>query len=129
MRRITYVGEVGNTATNEEDLALSVHGCAEHEVENSAGVVEGLGLGGSTRVLAVVGELVSEPVGSDSIGVDDGGTTTGDHGPDTTFRVEDSELERCTRRSIELLDVRLLLCEVTTEGGGPDLRRVLSTSS
>ena len=44
----TYVGEVGNTATNEEDLALGVHRCAEHEVEDSAGVVEGLGLGGCT---------------------------------------------------------------------------------
>jgi len=68
---MTYVGEVGNTATNEEDLALSVHGCAEHEVEDSAGVVEGLGLGGSTRVLAVVGKLRGETSRGDSVGVDD----------------------------------------------------------
>ena len=42
------VGEVGNTTTNEEHLALGVLGGTEHEVENGSGVVVGLGLGWST---------------------------------------------------------------------------------
>ena len=49
----TYVGEVGNTTTDEQDLAVGVHGCAQHEVEDGAGVVEGLRLSGRARVLTV----------------------------------------------------------------------------
>ena len=115
MRRITYVGEVGNTATNEEDLALSVHGCAEHEVENSAGVVEGLGLGGSTRVLAVVGKLRGKASRGNSVGVDDGSTTTSNESPNTTGAVEDGELKGSTSLCVHLSNVCLLLAHLTTE--------------
>ena len=118
MRRITYVGEVGNTATNEEDLALSVHGCAEHEVENSAGVVEGLGLGGSTRVLAVVGKLRGEASRGNGVGVDDGSTTTSNESPNATGAVEDGELEGSTSLCVHLSNVCLLLAHLTTERCG-----------
>lgn len=36
---VTYVGEVGDTTTNEEDLALGVDGTAKHKIENGTGVV------------------------------------------------------------------------------------------
>jgi len=110
-----YVGEVGNTATNEEDLALGVLRSAEHEVEDSASVVESLSLGWRTRVLAVVGKLASEASGRNSVGVDNGSTTTSDEGPDTTRAVEDSQLERSTSLCVHLRDVSLLLAELTTE--------------
>lgn len=32
------VGEVGNTTSDEEDLALWIHGRSEHEIKNSSGV-------------------------------------------------------------------------------------------
>ena len=115
---MTYVGEVGNTATNEEDLALSVHGCAEHEVENSAGVVEGLGLGGGTRVLAVVGELTSVTSRGNGISIDDRSTTTSNESPDATSAVENGELEGSTSLCVHLSNVCLLLAHLTTERRG-----------
>jgi hypothetical protein len=48
---------------------------------------------------------VRESVSSDYVGVEDGGTTTSDHGPDTAFRFQDGELDGGTGGSIELLDV------------------------
>lgn len=110
------VGEVGNTTTDEENLALGVHGSTEHEVKDGSGVVEGLGLGGSTRVLAVVGKLASVTSRGDGIGVDDRSTTTSDKGPDTTVAVEDGQLEGSTSLSIHLGNVSLLLGHLTTEG-------------
>ena len=116
--KVAYVGEVGNTATNEQNLALGVHGRAEHEVKNSAGVVEGLGLGGGTGVLAVVGKLRGETSRGDSVGVDDGSTTTSNESPDATSAVENGELEGSTSLSVHLGNVRLLLAHLTTERSG-----------
>ena len=76
----------------------------------------------SAGVLAIVGELVGEAVGSNGIGVDDRRATTSDHGPDAALGIEDGELKRRARRSIELLDVCLLLREVTAKRRRPDLR-------
>ena len=75
----------------------------------------------STRVLTIVGKLVSESVGSNGVRVDDGSITTGDHCPDASFGVQDSEFEGSTSGAVELLDVSLFLGQVTTKGGGPDL--------
>ena len=86
-----------------------------------------LAFGGGTRVLAVVGKLVRETVRRDGIGIHNRSTTTSNHGPDATLSIENSELERSTGRSVKLLDVRLLLGQVTTEGSGPDLRKCVST--
>lgn len=112
------VGEVGNTTTDEEDLALGVHGGSEHQVKDGSGVVEGLGLGGSTRVLAVVGKLTGVTSRGNGIGVDDRSTTTSDEGPDTTVAVEDGQLERSTSLGVHLSNVSLLLGELTTERSG-----------
>lgn len=92
-----------------------MHGSAEHEVENSAGVVEGLGLGGSTRVLAVVGKLGSETSGGNSVSVDDRGTTTSNESPDTTGTVKDGKLEGSTSLGVHLSNVCLLLAHLTAE--------------
>jgi hypothetical protein len=111
------VGEVGNTTADEENLALLGLRGSEHEVEDSSGVVVGLALGGSTRVLTVVGELVGEASGSDGIGVDNGSTTTSDESPDTAVGVQDGKLEGSTSLGIEISDVSLLLGQLTAEGG------------
>ena len=55
------------------------------------------------------------------IGVHHGGTTTGNHGPHAALGVEDGELQTGARARIELLDVRLLLRQLATEGRGEDL--------
>jgi hypothetical protein len=112
------IGEVGNTTTDEQDLALFVLRSAEHEVEDSAGVVEGLSLGGGTRVLTVVGELAGEAGRSDGVSIDDGSTTTSNKSPDTTSRVEDSKLERRASLGVHLSNVGLLLAHLTTERSG-----------
>ena len=62
-----------------------------------------------------------ESVSSDGVGADDGGTTTGNHGPDAAFGVQDGELEGSTSGCIELLDVGFFLGEITTERSRPDL--------
>jgi hypothetical protein len=116
--KVAYVGEVGNTATNEQNLALGVHGRAEHKVENSAGVVEGLGLGGSTGVLAVVGKLGSEASRGNGVGVDNGSTATSDESPNTTSGVEDGKLEGSTSLGVHLSNVCLLLAHLATERRG-----------
>ena len=112
------VGEVGNTTTDEEDLALGVHGCSEEEVEDGSSVVESLGLGGSTGVFTVVGELTSVTSRGNGISIDDRSTTTSNESPDATAAVEDGQLERGTGLSIHLGDVSLLLRELTTERSG-----------
>lgn len=112
------VGEVGNTTTDEEDLAVGVDGRAQHQVEDGTGVVEGLGLGGSTGVLTVVGELADEASGGNGVSVHDGGTTTSNEGPDTAVGVEDGELEGSTSLGIHLGDELLLLAQLTTERSG-----------
>jgi len=85
-------------------------------------VLVGLAFGRSTRVFTVVGKFVGETVGSNSVRVDNGGTTTSNHGPDTALGVQDGELEGSTSRGIELLDVSFLLGQITTEGCRPDLK-------
>jgi hypothetical protein len=113
-----HVGEVGNTTTDEENLALGVHGSTEHKVQDSAGVLEGLGLTGGTGVLSVVSELAHETSGSNGIGVDDGGTTTSNEGPDATLGVENGKLEGSTGLGVHVGDELLLLGHLTTEGSG-----------
>ena len=56
-------------------------------------ILVGLALCWSTRVLAVIGELMGETMSSDSIRVYNGGTTTSDHGPDAALSIEDGKLE------------------------------------
>jgi hypothetical protein len=112
------VGEVGNTTSDEQDLALVRHGRAEHQVEHGAGVVVGLRLGGGTRVLAVVGQVVGEAGRGNGVGVDDRSTTTSDQGPHAAVGVQHGQLEGGTGLGVHLGDVGLLLGELTTEGSG-----------
>ena len=65
---------------------------------------------------------MSITVGCNGVRVDDRSTTTCDHCPYPTLGIEDGKLKRSTSRTVELLDVGLLLCEVTAEGRRPDLR-------
>lgn len=111
-----YVGEVCNAAADEEDLALWPQRSTEHEVEDGAGVVVSLGLGGSTRVLSVVGELGDVSRRGDGVCVDDGCTTAGDEGPDAAVGVEDGELEGGTRLGVHVGDIFLLLAHLAAKG-------------
>lgn len=114
----THIGEVGNTTTDEQDLALGVHWCPEHEVEDSACVVESLSLGWCTGVFTVVGKLGSETSRGNGVCVDDGSTTTSDKSPYTTRAVKDGQLEGSTSLGVHLSDVSLLLGHLTTERSG-----------
>ena len=109
------VCEVGDAAADEEDLAVVGDGGAKHEVEHGSGVVVGLCLGGRAGVFAVVGEFVGEAGRGDGVGVDDGGTTSGDECPYTAIRVEDGELQRGTGFGIHLGDVGFFFAQLTTE--------------
>jgi hypothetical protein len=57
-------------------------------------------------------------VGSDGVGVDDGGTTTGNHGLDTALGVDDRQFERGTSGTVELLDICFFLGQISTERRG-----------
>eukprot|EP00123_Amoebidium_parasiticum_P009668 comp19635_c0_seq1/m.23182 comp19635_c0_seq1/g.23182 ORF comp19635_c0_seq1/g.23182 comp19635_c0_seq1/m.23182 type:complete len:487 (+) comp19635_c0_seq1:1309-2769(+) len=91
------VGKVCNAATNDQQLGPPLGiSLASHEGEQSLGILVCLRLTGCTGVLAVVGKLVRASKVADGVGVDHGGTATGDHGPDAPLGVENSELERST---------------------------------
>lgn len=109
------VGEVGNTTTDEENLAFGVLRCAQHQVEDRAGVVVGLRLRGGAGVFTVVGELADEAGRGDGVGVDDGRTTTGNESPDATRGVENGQLERGTGLGVHVGNVLLLLGQLTAE--------------
>ena len=111
----TYVGEVGNTTTDEEDLALGVLWRPEHKIKDSACVVEGLSLGGCARVFTVVGKLGGETGRCNGIGVDDGSTTTSNKSPYATAGVEDGQLEGSTSLCVQIGNVSLLLGQLATE--------------
>ena len=74
---ISYVCEIGNTTANEQNLAFRADWGAEHEIQNSPSVVEGLGLRWGTRVLSVVSKLIRIAGRSNGISVDNGGTASG----------------------------------------------------
>lgn len=74
-----------------------------------------------TGVLAVVGELVSKAMRGNSVRVDYRGTTTSDHCPDAALSVQHGQLEGGASRTIELLDIGFIFCQVTTERSGPNL--------
>lgn len=105
------VREVGNTTTNEEDLALRMRRRTEHEVQDGLGVEVGLVLTWSTRVLSVIGELTGEASGSNSISVDDRRTTSSNQSPNTSSRVQNGELEGSTSLSIKIGDVTVKLLD------------------
>lgn len=114
------VGEVGSTTANDEDLTFRVRGASGHKVDDGLSVLVGLTLGGGARVFTVVGKLMGETSRGNGVGVDNRGTTTGNHGPDSALRIKNSELEGSTGRGVEFLDVSLFLGQVTTERSGPD---------
>lgn len=109
------VGEVGDTTADEEDLAVRVSRGAQHQVEDGAGVVVGLGLGGSARVFTVVGQFADEPGRGDGVGVDDRRTAAGNEGPDAAVGVEDGELEGRAGLGVHVRDELLLLAHLAAE--------------
>jgi len=115
------VGEVGNTTANDQDLSLGVRLSASDEVKDGFGVFVCLTFSWCTRVFSIVGKLVSKAVGGDGIRVNNGSTTTSNHGPDTALRVQHSELQGSTGGTVEFLNVSFFLSQVTTEGGWPNL--------
>jgi hypothetical protein len=109
------VGEVGNTTTDEENLALGVLRSTEHKIEDSASVVEGLSLSGSTGVFTIIGKLVGKASRGDGISIHDGSTTTSDESPYTARGIENGELERSTSLCVHLSDVSFLFAHLATE--------------
>lgn len=112
------VGEVGNTTTDEQHLAVRVGRGPQHQVKHCAGVVVGLCLGRSTRVFTIVGEFVDKASGGNSICIDDRRTTTGHEGPDTAVAVEDGEFERGTGLGVHVRNELLFLAHLPTKGSG-----------
>lgn len=109
------VCEVGDTATDDERLSILEGLTSSHELQDGLGVLVGFALRRGTRVLTVVGEFVTEAHVGDGIGVDDGSTATGDHGPDLACGVQDGELEGSACSGVEVLDVSFLGHFGTTE--------------
>lgn len=112
------VGEVGDTAADEEDLAVGVCGSAQHQVEDGAGVVVGLGLGRSARVFTIVGEFADEASRGNGVGVDDRGTAPRDKSPDAAIGIEDGEFEGGASLRVHVGDELLLLAHFATERSG-----------
>ncbi len=70
------IREIGNTTTDNENLALSVRCSTGHEVNDRLRVLVCLALGGRAGVLAVVREFMRESMCGNGIRVDDRSTTT-----------------------------------------------------
>jgi len=106
-----HISEVGDTATDEEELALRM-GLLGHEGEHCARVLVGLLRRGSTRILTVVGKLMAVPVISHSVAHDDAGTAAGRHEPNAAAGIEHGELHGCAGLAVERVDALFF------EGGG-----------
>lgn len=76
LERRSHIGEVGNTTTDDEDLAVWTRSAANNEIDDSLGVFIGLTLRRSTGIFAIVGKLVCEAVCSNSISIYDGCTSS-----------------------------------------------------
>lgn len=74
-------------------------------------------------MFTIFGEFVCKFVSSDVVGVDDGGTTTGNHGPDAAFRVQDGELEGSTGGGMSFWMYASPLVGSRPKRGGPDLEK------
>jgi len=57
----------------------------------------------------------------DGIRVDNTCATSGDHGPDASFGIQDGELQGGTSRSIKFLNVGFLLSQIAAERSRPNL--------
>eukprot|EP00047_Mylnosiga_fluctuans_P002395 m.224315 g.224315 ORF g.224315 m.224315 type:complete len:1021 (+) comp11078_c0_seq1:64-3126(+) len=114
LERRGHVGEVGNAAADDKDLAARVL-VLGHEGQHRLRVLVSLLLARRARVLAVVGQLGGTAQIADGIAVDHGCAAAGDHGPDAALDVEDRQLERCAALGVQLRDVRLLLDHVTAK--------------
>lgn len=82
---VSYVCKIGNTTADKQNFAFRAEWSAEHKVQNSASVVICLGLCGSTGIFSVVGKLVGIAGRSNSISVDDRGTTSSNQSPNATL--------------------------------------------
>jgi hypothetical protein len=109
------VGEVGDTTTNKENLALGVHGGSQHQVEDGFGVIVCLSLSGCSGVLAVVCELSHKASRCNGISVDDRCTTTCDQSPDAALGVENGQLERSTSLGVHIGNVLFLFAHFATK--------------
>jgi hypothetical protein len=61
-------------------------------------------------------------VGSNGVGVDDRGTTTGNCSPDTALRVEDGQFEQSASRAVKFLDI-CFPWSIMTERHWPDYKK------
>jgi hypothetical protein len=68
---------------------------------------------------------MSKTMGCNGIRVDDRCATVRNHGPYPALRVEEGEPERSARQTVEFLDGRLILREITTKRRRPDLDYML----
>ena len=132
--------KIGNTTTNDENLAIRTRSSPSDQIDllmrcqqivcidiaeeftNGLCIFVSLTLSGSTRILPIVGELISITVSGNSVRVDNTGTTTGNHGPDSTLSIENSQFQGSTGRTVKFLNISLFLGQVTTKRGRPDLQ-------
>ena len=89
--RRCHVRKVGNPSTHDEDLTLGVFRF-RHETNDRFGVLVCMFGTRRSRILTVIGELVTIPEIRNRIGVHDTSTTARYHGPDASRGIEDGEL-------------------------------------
>lgn len=74
-----HVGEVGDTATDDEDFASGVHPrVLRHQADEGFGILVGVFGTGCTGVFSVIGQFGSKAKVGNRVGVDDGGSSTSD---------------------------------------------------
>ena len=88
-----------------------------HQINDGFGVLVGLDLVWCSGVLAVVGQLVDAAHVDDGVGVDDGSSSSGHHGPDPALLVQDGQLEGRPRLAVQLDDLGFLRSRFPSEGG------------
>ena len=111
------VGEVGDAAADDEHLAAAaLVGLRSHQLQDGAGVLEGLVLRGRAGVLAVVGQLAAEAQVGDGVSIHDTGAAASHHRPHPPLAVEQRQLQRRARAGVEVVDERLLGPRLAAEG-------------
>lgn len=92
LERGCHVGEVGDAAADDQDLATRIV-LPRHEREQGLGIVIGLLLARCSAVLAVVGQFFGTAQGAHCVRVDDASAAASHHRPDTALGIQYGQLK------------------------------------
>mmetsp|Transcript_110320 Transcript_110320/g.351639 ORF Transcript_110320/g.351639 Transcript_110320/m.351639 type:complete len:774 (-) Transcript_110320:597-2918(-) len=103
LERAGDIREVGNTTTNQQDLAVRF-GRARHDSQDDLRVLIDEVFRRVARILSIIGKLLGEAILADRVGVDDAGATSGNECPDASLAIQKGELQGSPGAAVQLVN-------------------------